>query len=231
MREVIQRLVDAGSFLEIHRDYARNVLVGMGRVEGRTIGLVANQPKERAGVLDTNASRKAARFIRTMSAFGVPIVSLVDVPGFMPGSAQEHNAIITHGAKLLYAYSEARVPRISVILRKAFGGAYIVMSSKHIGADVNLAWPSAQIAVMGAEGAVEVLHGKELKSAADPRTRFDELCGKYRETYMTVDAAAERGWIDEVIEPARTRASIVHYLDVLEPAIPRDLAMHGNVPL
>jgi acetyl-CoA carboxylase carboxyltransferase component len=231
MRDVIHRLVDAGSFLEIHRDYARNVLVGMGRIEGRTVGLVANQPKERAGVLDTNASRKAARFIRTMSAFGVPIVSLVDVPGFMPGSAQEHNAIITHGAKLLYAYSEARVPRISVILRKAFGGAYIVMSSKHIGADVNLAWPSAQIAVMGAEGAVEVLHGKELKSAADPRARFDELCGKYRETYMTVDAAAERGWIDEVIEPARTRASLVQYLDVLEPAVPRDPAVHGNVPL
>ena len=231
MRDVIHRLVDAGSFLEIQRDYARNILVGMGRIDGRTIGLVANQPKERAGVLDVNASRKAARFIRTMSALGVPIVSLVDVPGFMPGSAQEHNAIITHGAKLLYAYSEARVPRISVILRKAFGGAYIVMSSKHIGADVNLAWPSAQIAVMGAEGAVEVLHGKELQSAADPRTRFDELCGKYRETYMTVDAAAERGWIDKVIDPAHTRATLVHYLDVLEPAIPQDLAVHGNVPL
>ena len=165
-----------------------------------------------------------------MSAFGIPIVTLVDVPGFMPGSRQEHGGIIVHGAKLLYAYCEARVPRVTVVLRKAFGGAYIVMSSKHVGADVNLAWPGAQISVMGAEGAVEILHGKDLQSAADPKARFDELCGRYREQYMSVRVAAERGWIDEVIDPGETRQKIAHYLGIFE-ATAREGGGHGNIPL
>jgi acetyl-CoA carboxylase carboxyltransferase component len=230
IRRVIGQLADAGSTIEIQPEYAKNVVVALARIEGRAVGVVASQPKERAGVLDIDASRKAARFVRTMSAFGIPIVTLVDVPGFMPGSRQEHGGIIVHGAKLLYAYCEARVPRVTVVLRKAFGGAYIVMSSKHVGADVNLAWPRAQIAVMGAEGAVEVLHGKELKSAADSKARLDELCGRYREQYMSVRVAAERGWIDEVIEPGETRRKIAHYLGIFEGTA-REGGGHGNIPL
>jgi acetyl-CoA carboxylase carboxyltransferase component len=230
VRRVIAALVDRGTLLEIQPAYAKNIVVALARIEGRTVGVIANQPKERAGVLDINASRKAARFVRTMSAFGAPIVSLVDVPGFMPGSQQEHGGVIVHGAKLLYAYCEARVPRIAVVTRKAFGGAYIVMSSKHIGADVNLAWPDAQIAVMGAEGAVEILHGKELKGAAHPKERFDELCARYREQYMSVRVAAERGWVDEVIEPQDTRRKIIHYLTLFE-AEKAGPGGHGNIPL
>jgi acetyl-CoA carboxylase carboxyltransferase component len=230
VRRVIAALVDRGTLLEIQPAYAKNIVVALARIDGRTVGVVANQPKERAGVLDINASRKAARFVRTMSAFGIPIVSLVDVPGFMPGSQQEHGGVIVHGAKLLYAYCEARVPRIAVVTRKAFGGAYIVMSSKHIGADVNLAWPDAQIAVMGAEGAVEILHGKEIKGAAEPKARFDELCARYREEYMCVRVAAERGWVDEVIEPSDTRRKIVHYLALFE-AGKAGSSGHGNIPL
>ena len=230
VRRVVRKLADRESVLEIQPEYARNIVVALARIEGRAIGVVANQPKERAGVLDVDASRKAARFVRTMSAFGVPIVTLVDVPGFMPGSKQEHGGIIVHGAKLLYAYCEARVPRITVVTRKAFGGAYIVMSSKHVGCDVNLAWPGAQVSVMGAEGAVEILHGKDLQGAADPKARFDELCTRYREEYMSVRVAAERGWIDEVIEPCDTRRKLVHYLGMLESACP-PAGAHGNIPL
>jgi acetyl-CoA carboxylase carboxyltransferase component len=229
-RRVIAKIADAGSVIEIQPDYAKNLVVALARIDGRAVGIVANQPKERAGVLDIDASRKGARFVRTMSAFRVPIITLVDVPGFMPGTRQEHGGVIVHGAKLLYAYCEARVPRITVVMRKAFGGAYIVMSSKHVGADVNLAWPNAQISVMGAEGAVEILHGKDLQSADDPKARFDELCARYREEYMSVRVAAERGWLDEVIEPCDTRQKIVHYLGVLESA--NDLwGDHGNIPL
>ncbi len=230
VRRVIGGLADGGSVVEIQPDYAKNIVVALARIEGRTVGIVANQPKERAGVLDINASRKAARFVRTMSSFGIPIVSLVDVPGFMPGSRQEHGGVIVHGAKLLYAYCEARVPRIALVTRKAFGGAYIVMSSKHIGSEVNLAWPGAQISVMGAEGAVEILHGKELQRAPDPKATFDELCTRYREEYMSVRVAAERGWIDEVIEPRDTRRKIAHYLSVFESA-KDERAGHGNIPL
>jgi acetyl-CoA carboxylase carboxyltransferase component len=230
VRRVMQKLADRGSVIEIQPDYAKNIVVALARVDGRAVGIVANQPKERAGVLDINASRKAARFVRTMSAFGIPIVTLVDVPGFMPGSKQEHGGVIVHGAKLLYAYCEARVPRITVVMRKAFGGAYIVMSSKHVGCEVNLAWPGAQVSVMGAEGAVEVLHGKDLQAAADPKARFDELCARYREEYMSVRVAAERGWIDEVIEPCDTRRKIAHYLGMLESA-KATAAPHGNIPL
>ncbi len=230
VRKVIAKLSDRGSVIELQPDYAKNVVVALARIDGRAVGVVANQPKERAGVLDIDASRKAARFVRTMSAFGIPIVTLVDVPGFMPGSRQEHGGVIVHGAKLLYAYCEARVPRVTVVLRKAFGGAYIVMSSKHVGADVNLAWPGAQISVMGAEGAVEILHGKDLQAAADPKARADELCARYREQFMSVRVAAERGWVDEVIEPSDTRHKIAHYLGVLEDANVGGGA-HGNIPL
>jgi len=230
VRRVIGKLADRGSVIEIQPDYAKNIVVALARIEGRAVGIVANQPKERAGVLDIDASRKGARFVRTMSAFGIPIVTLVDVPGFMPGSKQEHGGVIVHGAKLLYAYCEARVPRITVVMRKAFGGAYIVMSSKHVGADVNLAWPSAQISVMGAEGAVEILHGKELQTAADPKARGEELCARYREEYMSVRVAAERGWIDEVIEPGDTRRKIAHYLGVFPPET-STCDDHGNIPL
>ncbi len=229
VRRVIDALADRGSIVEIQPDYAKNIVVALARIDGRAVGIVANQPKERAGVLDIDASRKAARFVRTMSAFGIPIVSLVDVPGFMPGSRQEHGGVIVHGAKLLYAYCEARVPRIALVTRKAFGGAYIVMSSKHLGADVNLAWPDAQISVMGAEGAVEILHGKELKAAPDPRARFDELCARYREEYMSVRVAAERGWIDEVIDPRDSRRKIAHYLTLFDAEGLR--GTHGNIPL
>jgi acetyl-CoA carboxylase carboxyltransferase component len=230
VRRVIRAIADRGSVVEIQPDYAKNIVLALARIDGRAVGVVANQPLERAGVLDIDASRKGARFVRTMSAFGVPIVSLVDVPGFMPGMRQEHGGVIVHGAKLLYAYCEARVPRVTVVMRKAFGGAYIVMSSKHVGADVNLAWPEAQISVMGAEGAVEVLHGKELQSAADPRQRFEQLCARYREEYMSVRIAAERGWIDEVVEPGDTRRKIAHYLGVFESATPA-CGAHGNIPL
>jgi acetyl-CoA carboxylase carboxyltransferase component len=230
VRKVIAKLSDRGSVIELQPAYAKNVVVALARIDGRAVGIVANQPKDRAGVLDIDASRKAARFVRTMSAFGVPIVTLVDVPGFMPGSRQEHGGVIVHGAKLLYAYCEARVPRVTVVMRKAFGGAYIVMSSKHVGCDVNLAWPAAQISVMGAEGAVEILHGRELQTATDPKARFDELCTRYRDEYMSVRVAAERGWIDEVIEPCDTRHKIAHYLGVLEDV--KDTgAAHGNIPL
>ncbi|MCW5828218.1 MAG: methylmalonyl-CoA carboxyltransferase [Deltaproteobacteria bacterium] len=231
IRDVIAQIADRNTFLEIQPDYATSVVVGLARLAGRSVGIIANQPMVRAGVLDINSSRKAARFIRTMSCFGIPLVSLVDVPGFMPGSVQEHNGIITHGAKLLYAYVDARVPRLTVILRKAFGGAYIVMSSKHLGSEVNLAWPSAQISVMGAEGAVEILHGKEIKSAADPKARFEELCQKYREQYMSVGLAAERGWIDEVIQPNSTRHKMIHYLDILSASQGEPAPLHGNIPL
>ncbi len=230
VRRVVRAIADRGSVIEIQPDYAKNIVIAIARLEGRSVGFVANQPKERAGVVDINAARKAARFVRTMNAFGVPIVSLVDVPGFMPGSRQEHGGVIVHGAKLLYAYCEATVPRVTVVMRKAFGGAYIVMSSKHVGADVNLAWPGAQIAVMGAEGAVEVLHGKDLQAAADPKQRFEELCARYREDYMSVRVAAERGWVDEVVEPDETRRKIAHYLGVLESA-GRSSECAGNVPL
>jgi acetyl-CoA carboxylase carboxyltransferase component len=229
VRAVARRIVDAGSFFEVQADFAKNVVIALARIGGRAVGIVANQPREKAGVLDIASSRKAARFVRTMSTFGIPIVTLVDVPGFLPGTAQEHGAIITHGAKLLYAYCEARVPRITVILRKAFGGAYIVMGSKHVGTDVNLAWPNAQIAVMGAEPAIELLHGREITAHADPKGRTRELCDRYTEELMTVRASAERGWIDDVIAPDDTRAKIAWYLSLLERS-PRG-EPHGNVPL
>ena len=207
--DVISTIVDYGEFTEVHRNYARNIVVGFARFNGRSVGIVANQPKYYAGVLDIEASRKAARFVRFCDAFNIPIVTLVDVPGFLPGTGQEYGGIILHGAKLLFAYGEATVPKVTVITRKAYGGAYDVMASKHIGADVNYAWPTAQIAVMGAKGAVEILHRK---ATEDERS---DLVAAYEDRLLNPYIAAERGSVDRVIEPADTRAELAAALDVL----------------
>jgi acetyl-CoA carboxylase carboxyltransferase component len=215
VRKVVEQIVDLGSLLEVHEKWARNIVVGFARLDGNSVGVVANQPLEFAGVLDIDASRKAARFIRTCNAFGVPIVSFVDVPGFLPGVEQEMGAVIDHGAKLLYAYCEATVPKLSVILRKAYGGAYIVMSSKHVGGDCNLAWPTAEIAVMGSKGAVEILHSKELHAADDPEAVRAKREGEYKEMFLSPDRAAARGYIDEVIAPCETRRKLIRNLRAL----------------
>lgn len=216
VRKVIDLVVDQESFFEVHTHWAQNVVVGFARINGDVVGIIANQPLVLAGVLDIDASRKAARFIRTCNAFNVPIVSLVDVPGFLPGRDQEHKGVIDHGAKLLYAYCEATVPKLSVILRKAYGGAYIVMSSKHVGGDINLAWPSAEIAVMGAAGAVEVLNRREIDAAEDPLAKTEELKAAYEEKFLNPDIAASRGYLDAVIEPHETRRKLARYLSVLK---------------
>ena len=216
VRSIVHAIADAGSFLEVQAYWARNIVVGFARLGGRAIGVVANQPLELAGCLDIGASRKAARFVRTCNAFNIPIVTLVDVPGFLPGSDQEHQGIITHGAKLLYAYCEATVPKIALILRKAYGGAYIVMSSKHIGGDVCLAWPTAEIAVMGARGAVEVLFRREIERAQDPIARAAELQKEYETTFLNPAQAASRGYVDAVIEPADSRRKIARFLERLD---------------
>ncbi len=232
VKEVIQAIVDEGQFFEIHAAYAQNIVVGFARLGGHSIGIVANQPAVLAGVLDIHASEKAARFVRFCDAFNIPLVTLVDVPGFMPGTEQEHNGIIRSGAKLLYAYCEATVPKLTVILRKAYGGAYIVMSSKHIRGDVNLAWPSAEIAVMGPEGAVSIVMRKEVEQASDPVRRKAELVAEYREKFANPYVAAERGYLDDVIEPRETRARLFNALEMLnnkrDSNPPRK---HGNIPL
>lgn len=232
MHEVIRAITDNGQFLEIHAGYAKNILVGFARFNGRSTGIVANQPQVLAGVLDINASDKAARFVRFCDAFNIPIVTFEDVPGFLPGIAQEHGGIIRHGAKLLYAYAEATVPKITVITRKAYGGAYDVMSSKHIRCDINLAWPGAEIAVMGPEGAINVLHRKELAEAADPAALRAKLVTDYRERFANPYIAASRGYIDDVIEPSQTRPCIINALEMLQnkrDTIPHK--KHGNIPL
>lgn len=216
VRNLVQLVCDRESFFEVHGNWAKNVVVGFGRLGGHVIGVIANQPNELAGVLDIDASRKASRFIRTCNAFNVPLVSLVDVPGFLPGRHQEHGGVIDHGAKLLYAYCEAVVPKLSVILRKAYGGAYIVMSSKHVGGDVNLAWPNAEIAVMGAAGAVEVLNRREIAAADDPDAKKDELIGEYEEKFLNPDIAAQRGFLDQVIEPHETRRKLLRHLELIQ---------------
>ncbi len=205
VRKVIDRIVDVDSFFETQKGWARNLVVGFGRLGGHVVGIVANQPRIKAGVLDIDASRKGARFIRTCNAFNIPLVSLVDVPGFMPGSKQEHGGVIDHGAKLLYAYCEATVPKLSVIMRKAYGGAYIVMSSKHVGGDLNFAWPTAEIAVMGAAGAVEVLNRREIAAADDPEVKTRELVDAYEDKFLNPSIAASRGYLDAVIDPGETR--------------------------
>ncbi|MGZ8615447.1 MAG: acyl-CoA carboxylase subunit beta [Actinomycetota bacterium] len=232
MHEVIRYVVDDGEFLEIFPLWAMNIVIGFARLDGRSIGVIANQPKVNAGTLDIEASEKASRFVRFCDAFNIPILTLVDVPGFLPGTNQEYNGIIRHGAKLLYAYAEATVPRMTVITRKAYGGAYLVMNSKHLRSDVAFAWPTAEIAVMGAEGAVNVVFRKEIEKAADPSQKKAELIKEYRDKFSTPYAAAERGFIDDVIEPAETRARLIKALRMLSTkreSVPA--RKHGNIPL
>jgi len=232
MHEVIRRVIDDGEFLEVHERFAPNIVTGLARLGGHVVGVVANQPQALAGVLDIDASNKAARFVRTCDAFNIPLVTLVDVPGFLPGTAQEWGGIIRHGAKLLYAFAEATVPKLTVITRKAYGGAYDVMSSKHIRADFNFAWPTAEVAVMGPEGAVNIVFRGELAGAADPDARRAELIADYRERFANPYAAAERGYVDDVIEPRRTRPVLIDALETsLTKAEPRPRRKHGNIPL
>jgi propionyl-CoA carboxylase beta chain len=232
MRTVAEGLIDAGSFLEIQPDYAPNIVVGFARIAGRSIGLVANQPAYLAGVLDIDASKKAARFVRTCDAFNVPLLVLEDVPGFLPGTDQEWGGIISNGAKLLYAFSEATVPRVTVITRKAYGGAYDVMNSKHIGADMNFAWPNAEIAVMGAKGAVEIIFRKEIAAAPDPAAKLAEKEAEYAELFAHPYRAASRGYVDEVIDPADTRIKLIRAFDMLRnKTVARPKRKHGNLPL
>lgn len=232
MRTVIEGICDAGSFFEIHKSYAENIVVGFARIAGRNIGIVANQPMSLAGVLDIDSSKKGARFTRFCDCFNIPLLVLVDVPGFLPGTDQEWNGIITNGAKLLYALSEATVPRVTVITRKAYGGAYDVMNSKHIGADLNYAWPGAEIAVMGAKGASEIIFKKEISEAADPAKKLAEKEAEYAEKFATPYLAAERGFIDEVIEPRETRKKLIKSFAMLEnKVVKRQRRKHGNIPL
>jgi propionyl-CoA carboxylase beta chain len=232
MHGVIGRVVDEGAFLEVHRGYAENIVVGFARLGGRPVGIVANQPAVLAGVLDINASLKAARFIRFCDCFNLPVVTFVDVPGFLPGVAQEHGGIIKHGAKLLFAYCEATVPKLTVITRKAYGGAYDVMSSKHIRGDLNLAWPSAEIAVMGPKGAVEILFKDEIAQAADPAAATARLIDEYTAKFAHPYAAAARGYIDDVIDPRDTRPRLIDALRTLRSKRERNHPRkHGNIPL
>jgi propionyl-CoA carboxylase beta chain len=232
MHNVIEHVLDAGEFLEIHAGFARNIVVGFGRVDGRSVGVVANQPMHFAGTLDIDASEKAARFVRTCDAFNIPVLTFVDVPGFLPGTGQEWGGIIRRGAKLIYAYAEATVPKVTVITRKAYGGAYDVMGSKHLGGDVNLAWPSAQIAVMGAQGAVNILYRRELAAAVDPDALRAKLITDYEDALANPYSAAERGYVDAVIRPAETRSQVVRALRALRnkrQTLPPK--KHGNIPL
>jgi propionyl-CoA carboxylase beta chain len=232
MHRVIEHVLDGGDFLEVQPLFAPNIVVGLGRVEGRSVGVVANQPMQKAGCLDIDASEKAARFIRTCDAFNIPVLTFVDVPGFVPGVEQEWNGIIRRGAKLLYAYAEATVPMVTVITRKAFGGAYDAMGSKHLGADINVAWPTAQIAVMGAPGAVDVLNKRELAAAEDPAALRNELITAYEDTLMNPYIAAERGYVDSVIEPSQTRVFVARALRTLRTKRAQlPPKKHGNIPL
>ncbi len=232
MHRVIESILDDGDFLEVQALWAPNIIIGFGRVEGRSVGVVANQPMQFAGTLDIEASEKAARFVRTCDAFNIPVLTFVDVPGFLPGTDQEWNGIIRRGAKLIYAYAEATVPLVTVITRKAYGGAYDVMGSKHLGADVNVAWPTAQIAVMGAQGAVNILYRRELTTGEDPEARRAELIADYEKTLANPYIAAERGYIDAVIRPSDTRAQVTRALRALRTkraTLPPK--KHGNIPL
>ncbi|HTZ05536.1 MAG TPA: acyl-CoA carboxylase subunit beta [Gaiellaceae bacterium] len=232
IKDVVRRVIDDGELLEVHERFAENIVCGFARLGGHVVGVVGNQPHSLAGVLDIDASNKAARFVRTCDAFNIPLVTFVDVPGFLPGTAQEWGGIIRHGAKLLYAYAEATVPKLAVITRKAYGGAYDVMSSKHVRADFNFAWPTAEVAVMGPEGAVNIIFRHELEDAADPEARRAELIADYKEQFANPYAAAERGYVDDVIEPRRTRPVLIDALETaLTKAEPRPRRKHGNIPL
>ncbi|MGL4581785.1 MAG: acyl-CoA carboxylase subunit beta [Flavobacterium sp.] len=232
MKDVIGHIIDEDSFFEIHKDYAENIVVGFARLGGKSIGIVANNPMFLAGCLDVNSSKKAARFTRFCDAFNIPLLVLVDVPGFLPGTDQEWNGIIVHGAKLLYALSEATVPKVTVITRKAYGGAYDVMNSKHIGADMNFAWPNAEIAVMGAKGASEIIFKKEISEAADPAAKLAEKEAEYADKFATPYRAAQRGFIDEVILPNETRRKLIKAFSMLEnKEVNMPNRKHGNIPL
>lgn len=232
IKDVVNGVVDGGSFMEIHKNYAENIVVGFARLAGKSIGIVANQPAYLAGVLDIQSSNKAARFVRFCDSFNIPLLVFEDVPGFLPGTDQEWNGIISNGAKLLYAFSEATVPRVTVITRKAYGGAYDVMNSKHIGADMNYAWPSAEIAVMGAKGAAEIIFRKEIKSADDPEQKWKEKEAEYAELFANPYNAAARGYVDEVIKPHQTREKLIRAFEMLKnkvDTLPKK--KHGNIPL
>jgi len=232
IKEVIRLVVDNGDFYEIHEHFAPNIVVGFARLAGRTVGIIANQPAVLAGVLDIHASVKGARFIRFCDAFNIPLLTFVDVPGFMPGTVQEYGGIIRSGAKLLYAYAEATVPKLTVVTRKAYGGAYDVMSSKHLRGDFNVAWPSAELAVMGPDGAVNIIFRRELAEADDPVARKAELVAEYRRKFANPYIAAARGYLDDVIEPRETRPRLINALEMLQNK--RDSnppKKHGNIPL
>ena len=232
MYEVIGAIIDNGEFLEVQRDYAKNIIVGFARMNGQSVGIVANQPKYLAGVLDCNASRKGARFVRFCDAFNIPLVTLVDVPGFLPGTGQEYNAVILHGAKLLYAYGEATVPKVTVTLRKSYGGSHIVMSCKQLRGDMNYAWPSAEIAVMGGAGAVEVLYAREAKDQPDPAKFLAEKEAEYNKLFCNPYNAAKYGYIDDVIEPRNTRFRVIRALQQLQTKkVVNPAKKHGNIPL
>lgn len=232
MLDIILRVVDDGDLMQVHELYAPNMLVGFARFDGRPVGIIAQQPNNLAGLLDINASTKAARFIRFCDAFNIPLVTFIDVPGYMPGTVQEYGGIIRHGAKLLYAYAEATVPKISLLIRKAYGGAYIAMSSKNLNGDINYAWPTGEVAVMGAEGAVNIVYRDEISDADDPDSRKAELIEQYQATFMNPYVAASRGLIDDVIDPADTRPKIIAALEMLEnkrESLPPK--KHGSIPL
>ena len=232
IRQVMNAVIDPDSSMEVHAEFARNMVVGFARVEGRTVGCVANQPAVLAGVLDIDASIKAARFVRFCDAFNIPLIVFVDVPGFLPGTDQEWRGIIDHGAKLLYAFSEATVPRITIITRKAYGGAYDVMNSKHIGCDMNYAWPTAEIAVMGAKGAAEIIFKNEIAKAADKDAKWKEKEAEYKEQFANPYEAAARGYVDEVIRPSETRNKVIHALRMLQDKVDTlPKKKHGNIPL
>jgi acetyl-CoA carboxylase carboxyltransferase component len=232
MRDVILRVVDEGEFLEVQAEWAKNIVVGFARLDGYSVGVVGNQPKVLAGTLDIDSSIKAARFVRFCDCFNTPLLTFVDVPGFLPGASQEYGGIIRNGAKLLYAYSEATVPKLTVITRKAYGGAYDVMCSKHIGGDYNVAWPSAELAVMGPEGAVQIIFRKEIEKAKNPKTREAELVGEYRRKFANPYVAAEMGYLDDVIEPQETRMRLIGALESLRGKREvRPARKHGNIPL
>ena len=232
MYEVIGAIIDNGEFLEVHKDYAQNIIVGFARFNGQSVGFIANQPNKMAGVLDINASRKAARFVRFCDAFNIPLVTLVDVPGFLPGTGQEYGGVILHGAKLLYAYGEATVPKVTVTLRKSYGGAYCVMSSKHLRGDVNYAWPTAEIAVMGPSGAVEVIFAKEVAASENPAATAAEKEAEYKKVFANPYNAARYGYIDDVIEPRNTRFRIIRALQQLQTKkLTNPAKKHDNLPL
>lgn len=232
MLDIIKLVVDNEDFMEIHEDFAPNIIVGFCKIGGKSVGIVANQPNQFAGILDIDSSSKAARFVRFCDAFNIPVVTFIDVPGFMPGTAQEYGGIIRHGAKLIYAYAEATVPKISVLVRKAYGGAYIVMSSKNLNGDVNLSWPTGEVAVMGAEGAVNIIHRNQIKQSSNPDELREQLVSEYQDHLMNPYVAASRGIIDDVIDPAETRTKIIHSLTMLQNK--REISppkKHGSIPL